>query len=71
MASVALVPWMRLLFGTLAVAMAGTAAVGSLVVWEQPESYWFLVAAVAFALVGALLLRWGRDTDDRTGSEQA
>ncbi len=68
-ASIALIPWMRLFFGTVAVAMAGVAAVGSAVVWEQPTSTWMLVAALGFALVGALLLRWGRATDQRPGPE--
>lgn len=67
--SIALVPWMRLFFGTLAVAMSGVAAIGSLVVWQRPESLWFLGAALGFAGVGALLLRWGRATDRRPGPE--
>ena len=70
-ASIALVPWMRLFFGTLAVAMAGIAGVGALVVWEQPESFAFLGAAVVFAVLGTVLLRWGRATDRRPGPEQA
>ncbi len=66
-ASIALIPWMRLFFGTLAVAMAGVAAGGSLVVWERPESLWFVVAGLGFAVAGFLLLRWGRATDQRPG----
>lgn len=69
-ASIALIPWMRLFFGTLAVALAGVAAVGSAVVWERPESYWMLVVALGFAIVGTLLLRWGRATDQRPGPER-
>ncbi len=64
-ASIALVAWMRLFFGTLAVAMAGVAAVGSLVVWERPASFTFLAVAAGFAALGAVLLRWGRATDQR------
>jgi hypothetical protein len=70
-ASIALVPWMRSFFGTLGIAMAGVAAVGALVVWEQPESFAFLGAAAVFAALGAVLLRWGRATDQRPGPERA
>lgn len=68
-ASIALIPWMRLFFGTVAAALAGVAAIGSAALWERPGSYWMLAAALGFAVVGTALLRWGRATDDRPGPE--
>ena len=59
--------WVRLFFGTVSVALAGVAAVDSVVLWDWPGSLWLVGAAVVFALVGAGLLWWGREADPDPG----